>query len=302
VNLFELTAEPIPLTMTRGEYRVVPDVAHPLGYEVYSIDDVTGVEPSAGVNVKYRPFYSVNHFEGRGEQEAFWYATRKASTRENDRGTEIDLQLVNRNWSPTMPAVSTLVVDATCTNRNLPAVLMRAGDRLRMDLEMAAPVAAIRCVRTPTLPLRPPRRKGAHWRLMSHLTLNHLTIAEGEEGRLALQELLRLYDFSDAAASAQLADVNRLLVDGLVGLSSRRVVGRVDDPLASGFCRGTEIAINFDEEKYVGTGAFLFASVLERFFAMYSSINSFTQLVARSRDGKGLIKAWPPRAGVKPLV
>jgi type VI secretion system protein ImpG len=80
------------------------------------------------------------------------------------------------------------------------------------------------------------------------------------------------------------------------------VVGRVDDPVASGFCRGTEIALQLDEEKYVGTGAFLFASVLERFYALYSTINSFTQVVATGRDGKSVIKAWPPRAGAKPLV
>src|SRR5205814_551615 len=41
VNLFEQTAEPIPLTHTKPEYRVVPEVAHPLGYEVYSVTSVT---------------------------------------------------------------------------------------------------------------------------------------------------------------------------------------------------------------------------------------------------------------------
>jgi type VI secretion system protein ImpG len=252
--------------------------------------------------VAYRPFYSVDHASGRGNPEAYWYAVRRESTRENDRGSEVFLHLVDRGWSPNMPAVSTLVVNTTCTNRNLPSALLRAGDRLRMDLEMAAPTSETKCLRTPTLPLRPPRRKGAHWRLLSHLTLNHLSIAEGDEARTAFQEILRLYDFSDPGVGQQLADVNRLLIDGLTGLSSRRVVGRVDDPVASGFCRGTEITINLDEEKYVGTGAYLFASVLERFFALYSSINSFTQLVARSRDGKSVLKTWPPRAGTKPLV
>lgn len=302
VNLFEQTAEPIVLTMAATEYRVIPEVAHPLGYEVYSIDEVSGVEPSQGINVKYNPFYSVTHAEGRGNPEAYWYATRKQATRENDRGTEVFLQVVDRSWSPTMPAVSTLIVHTTCMNRNLPSSLARAGDKLKMDLEMAAPLAEIKCVRSPTMPLRPPRRKGGHWRLLSHLSLNHLSLAEGEDARIAFQEILRIYDFSDPAVGQQLADVNRFLVDGLIGLTSRRVVGRVDDPVASGFCRGTEITIHLDEEKYVGTGSFLFASVLERFFALYATINSFTQLIAKSRDGKGVIKAWPPRAGAKPLV
>ena len=60
--------------------------------------------------------------------------------------------------------------------------------------------------------------------------------------------------------------------------------------------------IELDEEKYVGTGTFLFASVLERFLGAYASINSFTRLVARSRQGEGVIKRWPPRAGDRTLI
>ncbi len=302
VNLFEVTAEPISLTQARYEYRVVPEAAHPIGMEVYSIDRVTGVDPSAGANIDYRPFFSINHATGRGERAAFWYPTRRASGLEDDRGTEVYLSLVDQGWQPHLPATSTLVVRTTCTNRNLPAALQRAGDRLALQLEAAAPVSAIRCVRTPTQSLRPARRRGAHWRLLSHLSLNHLSLSDPVEGRAALLEILRLYDFSDPEAGQQMAEVNRLLIEGLVGLSSRRVVGRVDEGAASGFCRGVEVTVEFDEEKYVGTGAFLFASVLERFLGQYASINSFTQLVARAKQGEGVIRRWPPRSATRTLI
>ena len=42
------TAEPIAMTKTRNEYRVVPDVAYPDGMEVYSVDQVTSVDPDRG--------------------------------------------------------------------------------------------------------------------------------------------------------------------------------------------------------------------------------------------------------------
>ena len=48
INLFSQTAEPIPMTRTKTEYRVVPDVASPDGMEVYSVDQVTSVDPIAG--------------------------------------------------------------------------------------------------------------------------------------------------------------------------------------------------------------------------------------------------------------
>ena len=55
----------------------------------------------------------------------------------------------------------------------------------------------------------------------------------------------------------------------------------------NGFCRGIEVTVEFDEEQYVGTGVYLFASVLERFLGLYASLNSFTQLVARTRQREG---------------
>lgn len=302
VNLFEATAEPISLTQARYEYRVVPETGHPLGMEVYSVDGVTGLDPTAAANVEYRPFYSIDHATGRGETGSFWYPTRRSSGREDDRGTEVYLSLVDQSWKPQLPATSTLVVRTTCTNRNLPSALQRAGDRLNLQLESAAPVSAIRCVRVPTMPLRPARRRNAHWRLLSHLSLNHLSLSDPVEGRTALQEILRLYDFSDPESGQQLAEVNRLLIEGLVGLNSQRVVRRLDDSAASGFCRGLEVTVVLDEEKYVGTGAFLFASVLERFLGAYVSMNSFTQLVAKAQQGEGAIRRWPPRSGTRTLI
>jgi type VI secretion system protein ImpG len=134
------------------------------------------------------------------------------------------------------------------------------------------------------------------------LSLNHLSISDPREGSEALQEILRLYDFSDPEAGQQLADVTRQLIEGITAVGSRRVVGRTGAPTSSGFCRGVEVTIEFDERNYVGTGVFLFASVLERFLGLYASINSFSQLVAKSRQRENELKKWPPRAGERQLV
>lgn len=302
VNLFEQTAEPIPLTQARYEYRVVPDVSKPLGMEVYSIDSVTGTDPTTSTLREYQPFYSFRHGQSRESQRAFWYASRRPSLLENDRGTEMHLHLVDLDFHPALPAESVLVVRTTCTNRDLSAILQRAGEDLYFELEAAAPLAGIPCLRTPTVPLRPPLRRGAYWRLLSHLNLNHLSLSDGEEGRAALQEILRLYDFSDAEAGPQLASVTQHVIEGITDVRSRRVVGRIQGATASGFCRGLEVAIEFDEQKYVGVGVYLFACVLERFLGLYASINSFTQLVARVSQREGYLKKWLPRAAEQQLL
>jgi type VI secretion system protein ImpG len=64
-----------------------------------------------------------------------------------------------------------------------------------------------------------------------------------------------------------------------------------------GFCRGTEVTLTVDESSYVGGGSFLLAAVLDRFFGLYASVNSFTQLVLTSQQREGVWKRWPARAG-----
>jgi type VI secretion system protein ImpG len=300
INLFEKTAEPIPLTQARYEYRVVPDVAFEKGMEVYSVDAVTGADPAG--DTEYLPFYSFRHGTDRGNQKAFWYASRRPSTRAGDRGTDVYLNLVDLGFNPRLPADQVLVVRTTCTNRDLPALLQRAGDDLYFELEAAAPLSRVRCLRSPTLTLRPPLRRGAYWRLLSHLNLNHLSLSDPEEGRAALQEILRLYDFSDPEAGQQREAVTRHVIEGITAVSSRRVVGRTGGPTASGFCRGLEVTIEFDEQMYAGVGVFLFACVLERFLGLYASINSFTRLIARTRQGEGVLKKWPARAAETQLL
>jgi type VI secretion system protein ImpG len=302
INLFEQVAEPIPLTQARHEYRVVPEVAHPKGLEVYSVDAVTSTDPVTASTTEYQPFYSFKHGSNRDNIQTFWYTSRRPSMQENDRGTEAYLHLVDLQFNPRVPAEAVLVVRTTCTNRDLPVQLQRAGDELYFELEAAAPLARIRCLRSPTATLRPPTRRGAHWRLLSHLSLNHLSLSDPVEGREVLRELLRLYDFFEPESGQETSSIIRQLCEGITSVSSRRVVGRTGGPTASGFARGVEVSIEFDEQKYIGIGMYLFAAVLERFLGLYASINSFSQLVAKNKQSEGYFKKWPPRAAEQRLL
>lgn len=306
INLFEQTAEPIPLTHRRHEYLVVPDVSNSRGTEVYSVESVVGSNPQTGETSEYRPFYAYTHGTSRAKDQGFYIASRRSSRREGDRGTETFLSLVDLGFDPFETADTTLIVRTVCTSRDLPTELRRAGDRVAFELEAAAPLEAVRCLRIPTIPIRPPLRRGAFWRLVSHLNLNFLSLADSEHGRDALREILRLYEFQGSEGSSSNAAVATQLIEGITAVSARRVTGRVSaaatGEASGGFCRGVEITVEFDESKYLGTGAFLFASVLERFFGLYASINSFTQMIARSKQDGRVIRRWPPRAGVQELI
>jgi len=294
INLFEHIAEPIRLTHAQTEYLVIPDARRQNVTEVYSVNDVINASPYLPEPVHFKPFYSFKHIADRERQQTFWYAIRRPSPRKGDTGTEVYVSLVDLNFKPTVPAAETLTLHVTCTNRDLPGKLPFGGEQGDLSLEGAAPLSRIRCLKKPTETLRPSLRRGARWRLLSHLTLNYLSIGEG--GREALQEILQLYDFSSNSPVIQQQ------IAGITKLTSRRVVGRPPSMAWNGFCRGLEVNIEFDEEKYVGSSVFLFASVLEKFLGLYASINSFSQLIATTQQHKEPVKRWPPRAGEQTLL
>jgi type VI secretion system protein ImpG len=262
---------------------------------------VASVDPTTGVTREYQPFYSCRHTQDRRSLPAFWYTSRRGGLR-GERGGEIYLNLVDLQFDPRFPAEATLIVRTTCANTNIADRLQRFGDRIPFELEAAAPLSRIRCLRPPTAPLYRHSERGGYWRLISQLSLNHLSLTDPVHGRAALQEILRLYDLANPEQEQRLAAIMRNLIDGITAVSSRRIVGRIGGPTASGFCRGLEVTVEFDEEKYVGTGVFLFASVLERFLALYTSINSFTQMVAKIKQQEGYLKRWPPRSGEQQLL
>ena len=295
VNLFPKVAEPIALSQAQFQYRVVPDVHHPMAHEVYSVDSVASLGGLLEESVAYEPFYSVRHARLDPRPAPSWYATRRASRKKDDPGTEVELAFVDPGFNPKVPACETITAHLTCTNRDLPARLPFGGEQGDFELEAQAPVSRVRCLRKPTRPLRPPLGRGAQWRLISHLSLNHLSLAHGEAGVDALREVLKVYDFADSA-------VTRQQIAGVTGVSSRRTPGRTGSKVGNAVALGLEVTVEFDETHYVGTSAFLLASVLERFLGLYASINSFTQLVARTRQREGILKRWPPRAGERTLL
>jgi type VI secretion system protein ImpG len=303
VNLFPHLADPIRLTHLSVEYPVVPDARAPRSYEVHSVASVTSTVAGSNEIRSYEPFFGLRHGMATRGEPVFWHASRRQAMRKDDAGTDVFLTLSDRNLAPMRPAAEELHVRAFCTNRDLPEKLPFGDPKGDLQIEGRPEIKAIRCLRKPTAAIRAPIGKGSRWRIISHLALNHLSLADvavpegappdapGQRRALeTLREMLALYDFADTP-------VTRQRIAGVTELRVRRVVRRIGRGAAGGFARGLEVEIELDEDKFPGAGAFLFAAVLERFLGLYTSINSFTQTVARGRHGHGTLKRWPPRAG-----
>ncbi|MBK8167236.1 MAG: type VI secretion system baseplate subunit TssF [bacterium] len=299
VNLFPHQAEPVTLRQTEAEYRVVPDFHVPLAYEVHSIRRVEALSASTGQVREFRPFFGLRHGDPREGEVAFWHAARRPSGRKLDSGTEVDLSLVDpRGEPPALTPGDTLVVHIVASNRDLPAELPLGTRGGEFQIEGQPGIDRIRTLRKPTAAVRLPGGQEILWRLVSVLSLNHLSLLELlDDGRshqpggpMAFRELMALLDFADSA-------VTRQRIAGLVGLDWRRVLRQIATSEGRLLTRGLEITLHLDEDHYTGSSAFMFASVLERFLAYYTSINSFTQTAATIRKREEVLKRWPPRAG-----
>ena len=293
VNLFAQTAEPILLSERQLEYLVVPDARRRLEVETWSVDEVTAFSPGGAPPRPVAPLYAHRH--GVADQgTVFWHGVRRPSGWRTDRGTDVYLSFADLSGGVRAPDSEVVSCALTCFNGELPSRLPFGVDE-RGDFELVSggPVRRVRCLIKPTAVVQPPLGKSLLWRLVSALSINHLSLVEA--GRDALQELLRLHNAGGGAGGER-------QIQGLVDVRSAPAFARVAGEQGIAFARGRRVEVTLDEEQFPGGGAFLFASVLERFLALSASMNSFTQLAVSSRQRRRVVREWAPRSGWRTLV
>lgn len=288
INLFRKTSEPVRIDGRQHEYRLVADRRRERVTEIHSILDVTASNiPEADAH-RVEPFFSFSHSAQGRDARAFWYTRRDATGRADMRGTDMWISFLDLDYRPAKPAATTLYAHTLCTNRGL-AEQLQAGATLQ--IEEGAPLAGIEVLYKPTRQINPPLGGETLWRLVSHLSLNYLSLSQFEGSLKALQEILRLYARTDDPAVEQ-------QINGITAMECRRAVRRLGPEAWRGFARGVDVNLTFDERAFVGSSAILLASVLNRFLGLYASVNSFAQLTARSSQREGIWKQWPPRAEI----
>jgi type VI secretion system protein ImpG len=295
VNLFRQHADPIRVTHEASAYPLVVDARRAFGYEVYSIDKVFRVQqtPQGDSVVEFPPFYSLQHAdidEGGGR---YWHSRRDESVAQQSPGYEVQLSIVDIGFDPAAPQADTLSVGVTATNRDLPGLLSVGQPEGDLTMEGGAVGKVIRLLRKPTPTARFERGHGALWRLISHLSVNHVSLAAG--GAEALREMLRLYELQRGAGA-------RRTIDGITGLSYQPATAWLPGKPFATFVRGVEVRMTVDEEAFVGSGLAVFVEVMDRFFGLSVNANSFTQLVVLSqRSGEELFRCQA-RSGESPLL
>ena len=312
INLFPMDMGRIQLKSNQHEYNVVPDRTRTLDYEPHRILDVHAHYPGGLQKQRVPPLYSTAE-DGTAYGANLFFSLRRLPRRRtveerefgvstDYRGTDVFLSLVEPEDSAATKATE-LSVRALCSNRHLtehlPVGVQSADFHLRDNTELA-----VSCIDGPTRPreavvaqLRS-RSETVHtgvvtWRLINMLALNYLGLVErgGGRGGKAVREILAMFaDMGDSALEKR--------IRGLRSVDSRPVVRRLRRPGGVGAARGIEITLTFDDRAFEGSGVFLLGAVLDRFFADYAAINSFTQTVVRTSEWGEIIR-WPVRLGTR---
>ena len=287
VNLFRRRGEPIRLTHASASYTVLADSRRAFAYEVHSIDSVSMVRqtPQGESVVEFRPFYSLMHGQTPEGSGHYWAMRRDDTLGELSPGFETEISIVDIDFDPAEVEIDTLSLELTCTNRDLPAMLAYGQPGGDLALDGGSNTRWVNFLRKPTASLRFERGRGAHWRLISHLALNHLSLAEG--GLDAFREMMALYDLPRSASSQR-------QIAGITAIGHKPATAWLPGNPFACLVRGVEVRLTIDEEAFVGSGIYAFAHIIERFLGLYVHANSFTQLVIVSeKTGEELLKCLP---------
>jgi type VI secretion system protein ImpG len=284
VNLFSLDASPLELDQRRTEYRIVPDPRLPGHYAVYSVDSVAAWGENKRADRRYLPFESFEHDSEKGRTTAYYRLRTRLS--HQDEGTESYISFVQNIDGNALPQREIVSLELTCTNRAKPASL-GVGD-IRVHADNAAGAVDFANI-IPVVPsFNPPLEGDLLWRLLSNMSLNYVPLTDAR----ALRALLETYDFRARRDKARARILEKTL-RGIVEVTCAEA-----DRIYRGLpVRGLRTRMKLDQRAFVCKGAmYLFGSVLNEFFALYATVNSFHQLTVEEASWKEEY-TWPARLG-----
>ena len=305
VNLFPKRTDRIHLAEANHEYHVVVDRTRPMDFEVHEVTGVTGYGVGQDSEQPFMPFYAAYHEEETSHSAYFTLsreprlmsvAQKRSGARSSYVGSEVFISLVDPDEAPYRSDLRQLAITTLCTNRDLPLSMPLGLGKTDFNLDSAAPMVSIRSIKGPSKPYSPLSEGAIAWQFVSHLSLNYLTLLDTteREGASVLREILELYAVNaDAGIKKQ--------IEGVRSVRVKRLVRRLPMPGPISFGRGLEITLELEELAFQGSSAFLFGSVMEKFFARYVSLNSFTETVLVSRE-RGEVMRWRARCGNRPIV
>ena len=290
INLFKKDATPIRLKNEKVEYRVMSSGSNSSHFDIFSVDHVSGWIQGTAQKKFYRPFISFDHRAQSEVQKEAFYRTRITPSAITDEA-ETYISFVTVSERPQLPGAETVSIEMTCTNHQLPEKL-RIGD-VRVSTSSSPEFAIFQNILPCTKSIPPPLEGDMQWLLISNMALNYTSLTNVD----ALKVILSAYNFP-AFYDKQAARINELRMSGIESIHVAPMTLMFNGLPA----RGLRTRLGMKSSKFTNVGdMYLFAAVLNEFFALYASINSFNQLTVKDVE-RGEEFQWQPRIGQQPVI
>ena len=281
INLFAHATQPIAHEHRLAEYRLAPEGLNQQHYQIHSIDKVTGYRQGEAKEHRYLPFGLV----GDGKSRNYRSVRRPATV---GRGSDLYLSIHYDSEQTLQP--ETLSIEVSCSNRYLPESL-KLGD-ISQPTASSPDRMHFANIRGVTATQEPPAGENLLWRMISHMSMNFLSLADAEN----LRKLLRLYLFGEDAENE---GANGRRINGIVEVRSQRETRLMGK---SGLMRGQGIRICCQGDHFAGPGdLYLFGCVLERLINDYTGINAYSRVELEDIQS-GVLYKWPGRLGQQCLL
>lgn len=292
INLFSKISEPLNLNYQSVSYPLIGDQRNEDTTEIHTILKVVATVGGGKETQVFAPYFSFDYETEERDNGLFWHSTRSPCEDPDIPGTDVFLSFVDYNFTPQKPSNQTVYAYTLCTNRDLATYIPSGGS---LQVEGDVPPTTIVCLDRPTPPISPSLDGESQWKLISQLSLNNLSLSGDKKAILALKELLQLYSgFNKNKSHPE--------INALSDITYTPVVRRMGNDAWRGFVQGLSISLTIDEVPFAGHGGFILASVLNEFFSLYVSMNSFTELTLISTQSDGVWKQWPAQIGSQNLV
>ncbi|AXX92434.1 type VI secretion system baseplate subunit TssF [Malaciobacter molluscorum LMG 25693] len=288
INIFETDSVPIRKTSYDEEYLVVPSNLDKNHCEVFSIENVRGWVAKKGIYEDYLPFESFEHTFSNSE----YYSSKVKLTSDESR-TNTYLRFANSNGieEDLEKSNATVSVKILCTNKNLPSSLLLGDICIANPLSNSATLK-FENITIPTQSYPPPVSGDFLWRVISNMSLNYLSL----EDIKSLRTIVETYDFFGSYDIKQ-REKTSMQLNGIESVSYE-TTEMIDRGMP---IRGNHIKLKINPFNFSSIGeAYIFCSVLNEFFSLYSNINSFHKLTV-DMDNEDLFE-WPIKLGSQTLL
>ncbi len=291
VNLFNHDGVPVRLDHRKTEYRLLPQGDKPQHYEVFSVDKVEGWGHGTRQTMEFKRFESFEHAQTIDASGTGRYYRERLKESVSGNGLDTYLAFVTAEENHVIPQTESVSIELTCSNRHLPSMLS-VGD-IQIDTGSSPEYASFENITPVTPSFTPPLDRGFHWRLIANMSLNYISLCNLK----TLRSVLSTYDYR-CFYDRQQARASELRLQGLDSISSQPV-----ERLYRGLpVRGIKTVLGVKESAFANEGdMYLFLNVLNEFFALYASINSFHELEVTGLE-QGEVYRWKPRLGQQPLI